>query len=71
MDTNTILLIVGAAILGLVIGFFISKAMVKSNASKLVKNAKKEAATILKDARHDGEAAKKIRYYRLRRSLLS
>lgn len=59
MDTNTILLIVGAAILGLVIGFFISKAMVKSNASKLVKNAKKEAATILKDARHDGEAAKK------------
>ncbi len=59
MDTNTILLIVGATILGLVIGFIFSKTLVKINASKLIKNAKKEAATILKDARHDGEAAKK------------
>jgi ribonuclease Y len=59
MDTNTILLIVGAAVLGLVIGMAIARTLVKSNASKLIKNAKKEAATILKDARHDGEAAKK------------
>ena len=59
MDTNTILLIVGATILGLVIGFIFSKTLVKINASKLIKNAKKEATTILKDARHDGEAAKK------------
>lgn len=59
MDTNTILLIVGAAILGVILGFIITKTLEKNNASKLVKNAKKNAATIIKDANHDGESIKK------------
>lgn len=59
MDTNTILLIVGAAILGVILGFIITKTLEKNNASKLVKNAKKNAATIIKEANHDGESIKK------------
>ncbi|WP_412984779.1 ribonuclease Y [Pontimicrobium sp. IMCC45349] len=59
MDTNTILIIVGATALGLIIGFVIAKTLEKNNASKIVKSAKKEAATIIKDANHDGEAIKK------------
>ena len=37
METNTILLIVGGIILGLIVGFFIAKTLEKSNASKLRK----------------------------------
>ena len=59
METNTILLIVGGIILGLIVGFFIAKTLEKSNASKLIKNAKKEALSIIKDANHEGEAIKK------------
>lgn len=59
MDMNTILFIVGGVVLGLIIGFFVAKALEKSNASKLVKDAKKEALTIIKDANHEGEAIKK------------
>jgi ribonuclease Y len=59
MDMNTILFIVGGVVLGLIIGFFVAKALEKSNASKLVNNAKKEALTIIKDANHQGEAIKK------------
>ena len=59
MDMNTILFIVGGVVLGLISGFFVAKALEKSNASKLVKDAKKEALTIIKDANHEGEAIKK------------
>ena len=59
METNTILLIVGGIIVGLIIGFVIAKALEKNNASKLVKNAKKEATSILKEANHEGESIKK------------
>ena len=59
METNTILLIVGGIIVGLIIGFVIAKTLEKNNASKLVKNAKKEAASILKEANHEGESIKK------------
>lgn len=44
---------------GLAIGFFIARMLEKSNASKLVKNAKKEAMAILKDAQIDAESIKK------------
>lgn len=44
---------------GLAIGFFIARWLEKSNASKLVKNAKKEAMAILKDAQTDAESIKK------------
>ncbi len=59
METNTILLIVGGIILGIVIGYIIAKALEKNNASKLVKSAKREASGIIKDANHEGEALKK------------
>ncbi|RMZ51158.1 ribonuclease Y [Flavobacteriaceae bacterium PRS1] len=63
MDTNTILLIVGATITGIVIGFIISKTLQKNNASKIIKNAKRNAATIIKDANQDGEAVKKDKIF--------
>ena len=63
MDTNTILLIVGATIIGIVIGFIISKTLQKNNASKIIKNAKRNAATIIKDANQDGEAVKKDKIF--------
>ncbi len=59
METNTILLIVGGIILGLIIGYIIAKTLEKNNASKLVKGAKKEALSIVKGANHEGEAIKK------------
>ncbi len=63
MDTNTILLIVGATIIGIVIGFIISKTLQKNNASKIIKNAKRNAAIIIKDANQDGEAVKKDKIF--------
>ena len=59
METNTILLIVGGIVLGVIIGFIITKILEKSNASKLVNNAKKEAISILKEANYEGESIKK------------
>jgi ribonuclease Y len=59
METNTILLIVGGIIVGLIIGFIVAKTLEKSNASKLIKNAKKEATSILKEANYEGESVKK------------
>ncbi|MCB0463019.1 MAG: ribonuclease Y [Flavobacteriaceae bacterium] len=59
METNTILMIVGGIIVGLILGFVIAKTLEKNNASKLVKNAKKEAESILKEANHEGESIKK------------
>jgi ribonuclease Y len=59
METSTILMIVGGIIVGLIIGFVIAKTLEKNNASKLVKNAKKEAESILKEANHEGESIKK------------
>ncbi|MBP0905556.1 ribonuclease Y [Mariniflexile gromovii] len=56
---NSIILIAGCVILGLVIGFIIAKALEKNNASKLVKEAKKSATLILKEANSEGEAIKK------------
>jgi len=56
---NSIIIGVGAVILGLIIGFIISKTLEKNNASKLVKEAKKNAALILKEAKGDGENLKK------------
>ena len=59
MDTNTILYITGAVVLGLVIGFLISKSLEKGKASKLISEAQNESKTILKGAKADAEALKK------------
>lgn len=55
---NTILIIAGIAI-GAVIGFVIAKLLERSNASKLIKGAKKTAAVIVKEANAEGESIKK------------
>lgn len=55
---NTILIIAGIAI-GAVIGFVIAKLLERSNASKLIKGAKKSAAAIVKEANAEGESIKK------------
>lgn len=57
METFLIYLI--CLLAGLAVGFFIARFLEKSNASKLVKNAKKEAMAILKDASTQAEAIKK------------
>ncbi|WP_410523948.1 ribonuclease Y [Psychroserpens sp. Hel_I_66] len=56
---NTILMIVGGLVLGIVIGYMIAKSLEKSNASKLIKNANSEAESILKQAKSEGESIKK------------
>ncbi|MBT8267748.1 MAG: ribonuclease Y [Flavobacteriaceae bacterium] len=59
MDTNTIIIGAGALVVGLIIGYIIAKSIEKSNASKLIKSAKKEAGSIIKDAKNEGESIKK------------
>ena len=53
------LLIVITTVAGIIIGFIIAKIIEKSNVSNLIKNAKKEASSILKDAAHEAESIKK------------
>ena len=57
MDSTLIIIISGIA--GIAGGFIVAKMMEKSNVSNLVQNAKKEAASILKDANLEGENIKK------------
>lgn len=59
MDNNTILIVVGGIIVGIILGFIIAKLMERNNASKLIKNAKKSASSIIKDAKNEGESLKK------------
>lgn len=56
---KSIIFAVGGVILGLIIGFIITKKIEKNNASKLVKGANKNADLILKEARSEGERLKK------------
>ena len=59
MDTNTIIYLAGAVVLGLVIGFVIAKSLEKGKASKLISDAEKESKSILKQANTDAETIKK------------
>nr|WP_321234261.1 ribonuclease Y [uncultured Psychroserpens sp.] len=59
MDTNTILMIVGGLVLGIVLGYIIAKSLEKNNASKLIKDAKNDADLIIKQAKNEGESIKK------------
>ncbi|MGB2232746.1 MAG: Rnase Y domain-containing protein, partial [Flavobacteriaceae bacterium] len=59
LDTSIILFTIGAALFGVLIGFFISKANGKSGASKVITNAKEEASSIMKQAKIEGEALRK------------
>ena len=57
MDSTLIIIISG--VVGVAGGFILAKVMEKSSVSSLVQNAKKEAASILKDANLEGENIKK------------
>jgi ribonuclease Y len=54
-----ILPIIMGVIVGIAIGFVIFKAMEKSKGKKILKGVRKEAATILKEAKIDAESVKK------------
>ena len=58
MGENIIPIIIGIAI-GLTIGYIVAKVLEKSNANKLIRNTKKEASSILKEANIDATAIKK------------
>jgi ribonuclease Y len=55
MELTSILI----GIVGLAIGFAIAKFLEKSNVSNLIKNAKKEASSILRDAKAEAETEKR------------
>lgn len=55
LTTSTIIF----SLCGIVIGFIIAKIFEKSNAAKIIEDAKKEASTILKSANKEGESLKK------------
>ena len=57
MDNNVTLIIIG--VIGLIVGFVISKLLEKNRATKLINSAKKIAAAITKEAEKDAEALKK------------
>jgi len=48
-----------AAVIGVVVGFIIAKFFERNNASRLIKQAKKTAASIVKEAKVESEALKK------------
>ena len=56
---DPIISIIGGLLLGLIIGFIIAKILEKQKASKLLKEARKSAASILKEANIEGESIKK------------
>ncbi|MEM7187140.1 MAG: ribonuclease Y [Bacteroidota bacterium] len=56
---DNIIIIVIAAVAGLIVGFIIAKMLEKSNATQVIKTAKKNAAAIIKSAKSEGESIKK------------
>jgi len=68
MDTNITTILLG--VVGLIIGFVIAKFMEKGKASKTTANAKKEAETILKTAKIDGENIKKDKIFQAKEKFL-
>jgi len=52
---------IGAGILGILVGFFIAKALEKGKASQILKEAKKDADSIIKEAKVEGESLRKAK----------
>jgi len=59
-----------ALALGLVVGFLIAKLLEKGKAARTLESAKKEAATILKNAASEGESLKKDKIYQAKEKFL-
>ena len=70
MDSNTIIYIVGAVVLGLILGYIIAKALEKGKASKLISNAESDSKTILKQAKSEGESIKKDKILRAKEKFI-
>ncbi|MGB5173032.1 ribonuclease Y [Eudoraea sp.] len=67
MDITTIAI---AAIVGLIIGLGIAKILEKGKASKTISNAKKEAFSIIKEAKIEGESVKKDKIFQAKEKFL-
>lgn len=67
MDLTTGIIALAA---GLIIGFLIAKMLEKGKASKTIASAKKEAASILKNAQTEGEGIKKDKIYQAKEKFL-
>ena len=67
MDITTIAI---AALVGLVIGLLVAKALEKGKASNTIANAKKEANSILKTANLEGENIKKDKIFQAKEKFL-
>ncbi|WP_299530762.1 ribonuclease Y [Ulvibacterium sp.] len=67
MDITTAII---TGIIGLIVGFVIAKFMEKGKASKTMANAKREAASIIKDAKLEGETIKKDKIFQAKEKFL-
>jgi len=56
---DNIIYLVGASVVGLVIGFIIAKILERSKASEIIKDAKKTSDSIIREAKSEGETIKK------------
>lgn len=70
MDINTIVFIIGAVVLGLVVGILISRVREKTNATVILKNAKREADNIIAKANSDGDSLKKDKIFQAKEKFL-
>ena len=70
MESNIILIALGAAVVGLILGLAISKVREKSNASQLTKNAKREANSIISKAKLEGDSTKKDKIFQAKERFL-
>ena len=67
MDITTIIIV---ALVGLVVGFVIAKLLEKGKASRTIGNAKKEALSIIKNAKTEGENIKKDKIFQAKEKFL-
>lgn len=70
MDTTYILIGVAALILGVIIGFFISKSSVDKKNKALIQEAEKKSRDIIKDAEREGEKIKQEKEFKAKEKFL-
>ncbi len=59
-----------SAVVGLAIGFIIAKFLEKGKASKTIINARKDALSIIKEAKNEGERLKKDKIFQAKERFL-
>ena len=68
MDTNITLILVG--VVALIVGFGIAKILEKNKGTRLIASAKKEADTIVREAKKEGESIKKDKIFQAKEKFL-